>query len=119
MLQTNSTRQKDTIILSRMYGGKYIAENLGGEAINLLADDKGNNFIYINPYGYIDSKYDDRVSHVVLTRYIKDIGWEIIAVAEIDQQLIKFNGKKRGRCCKILRMSARERETRCSIITDR
>ena len=44
---------KDVIILNRMYVGDYLGENLGHEVINLIKDDNGNNYIYINHDGNI------------------------------------------------------------------
>lgn len=43
----------DVIILNRMYVGDYLGENLGHEVINLIKDDNGNNYIYINHDGNI------------------------------------------------------------------
>ena len=46
-----------TFVICRMYAGSYITSKMGGEIINLLHDDNGNNYVYVNPYGYIDKKY--------------------------------------------------------------
>ena len=46
------------IILSRMYAGDYLKENIGHEVINLFKSDNGNNYIYVNKDGKIDSKYN-------------------------------------------------------------
>lgn len=40
-----------TIVLNVMYNGKYLNQNMGHEVINLFKDDKGRNFLYLNPYG--------------------------------------------------------------------
>jgi hypothetical protein len=56
---------------------------MGGEIINLLHDDNGNNYIYVNPYGYINRKYDDTVEGVILTRLLKSGCFEVIGIAKI------------------------------------
>ena len=40
-----------------MYAGSYLNDNIGGEVINLLHDDKGNNYIFVGPYGFIDKLF--------------------------------------------------------------
>lgn len=48
--QTQETL-KESIILNRMYDGKYIHHNLGHEVINLFTEDKGRHYIYLNSDG--------------------------------------------------------------------
>ena len=79
-----------TFVICRMYAGSYITSKMGGEIINLLHDDNGNNYVYVNPYGYIDKKYDNTVEAVLLTRLHKSGCFEILGVAKIgkDGQLV-------------------------------
>lgn len=72
-----------TYVIARMYAGTYLNENLGGEAINLLHDDNGNNYIFVGPYGFIDSKYNDTVEGVILTRLTKAGCFEILGIAKV------------------------------------
>lgn len=70
-------------VIERMYAGSYISDKLGGEFINLLHDDHGNNYIFVSPHGFIDKKYDDKVETVILTRLVKDGCFEILGIAII------------------------------------
>ena len=72
-----------TYVIARMYAGTYLNENLGGEAINLLHDDNGNNYIFVGPYGFIDSKYNDTVEGIILTRLTKAGCFEILGIAKV------------------------------------
>lgn len=71
-----------TYVIARMYAGSYIDSKLGGEAINLLHDDHGNNYVFVGPYGFIDKKYDDTVEAVILTRLTKAGCFEILGIAK-------------------------------------
>lgn len=72
-----------TFVICRMYAGSYIEDKMGGEIINLLHDDNGNNYVYVNPYGYIDKKYNNTVEAVLLTRLLKSGCFEVLGVAKI------------------------------------
>ena len=72
-----------TYVIARMYAGTYLNENLGGEAINLLHDDNGNNYIFVGPYGFIDTKYNDSVEGIILTRLTKAGCFEILGIAKV------------------------------------
>ncbi len=82
MFTTNNTKLK-SFVICRMYAGKYISSNIGGEIINLLHDDNDNNYIYVNPYGYIAKEYDDTVDAVVLVRLLQKGCFEILGIAKI------------------------------------
>ena len=91
--KTNMTRY----VIARMYAGSYINEKLGGEAINLLHDDNGNNYIFVGPYGFIDQKYDDTVEGIILTRLTKAGCFEILGIAktskdsQVDRKSTRLN----------------------------
>lgn len=70
-------------IINRMYAGSYINDKLGGEFINLLHDDNNKNYIFINPSGFIDKKYDNKVEAIILTRIVKAGCFEILGIAKI------------------------------------
>ena len=38
-----------SFVICRMYAGTYITNKMGGEIINLLHDDNGNNYVYVTP----------------------------------------------------------------------
>ncbi len=75
-------KPSEVIILTRMYAGTYLEENIGHEIINLFKDDNGNNYIYINEDGRINAKYNDSVKAVFLVRYVETGVFEVIAKAE-------------------------------------
>lgn len=83
-----------TYVIARMYAGSYLNEKLGGEAINLLHDDNGNNYIFVGPYGFIDKKYDDTVEGIILTRLTKAGCFEILGITKTskDSQVTYQNG---------------------------
>ncbi|MCQ2555837.1 MAG: PD-(D/E)XK nuclease family protein [Clostridia bacterium] len=86
-----------TIVISRMYAGGYLNNNIGGEIINLLHDDFGNNYISTEPLGYIGEKYNDTVEAIVLTRLLKSGCFEILGIAKIgkDGQIVKVDNSLR------------------------
>ena len=61
---------KGTILLNRMYAGSYLQQgnNIGHEVINLIKDDKGDNYIYVNPLGTMHEEYytDEQMIDTVL-----------------------------------------------------
>ena len=70
---------QDTILINIMYTGDYTNKNIGHEIINLYKTDKGENYIYISPYGKLaDDKYGG-VSTVLLARPAEKGRLEIIA----------------------------------------
>lgn len=75
------------IILNRMYVGRYLEENIGHEVINLFKSDNGNNYIYINHDGKINSEYDNDVKAVLLVKYVEKGVMEVIAKAEELEQI--------------------------------
>lgn len=80
------------IILSRMYAGDYLKENIGHEVINLFKSDNGNNYIYVNKDGKIDSKYNNSVEAIILVKHVEKDVMEVVAKAqELEQVLYKSN----------------------------
>lgn len=82
----------EVIILSRMYVGSYLQNNIGHEVINLFKDDNGENYIYINEDGRINPKYNDSVKAVLLVKYVEKGVMEVIAKAEGLKQILYKTG---------------------------
>ena len=59
----------DVILLTRMYVGTYLQDNIGHEVINLFRSDNGNNYIYVNEDGKINPKYNDSVKATCTKNY--------------------------------------------------
>lgn len=78
----------DVIILTRMYAGGYLKDNIGHEVINLISDDKGRNYVYVNHDGIINEKYNDSVKAVLFVRHVEKGVLEIIAKAEGLKQVL-------------------------------
>lgn len=68
------------ILLNRMYVGKFLEKNIGHEIINLIKDDNGRNYIYINPYGSLEKKHKN-IETILLVRGINENTVEVIAKA--------------------------------------
>ena len=71
----------DTILINTMYTGKYTNENIGHEIINLYKTDKGENYIYISPYGTLADERYETIDAVLLARPAGKGRLEIIAKA--------------------------------------
>ncbi len=84
-----------SFVICRMYAGKYISTKMGGEIINLLHDDNDNNYVYVNPRGYIAKKYDNTVKGVLLVRLLQKGVFEVLGIARIGPigQLVYPKGK--------------------------
>lgn len=70
----------DTIIIERMYAGKYLSENIGHEIINTFKTDNGENYVYISPWGTINEK-SQNTKAVIFVRLINQHCYEVIGYA--------------------------------------
>lgn len=74
-----------SIIINRMYAGEYLTKGIGGgEVINLLHADDGNNYCFINPTGMLNPSYNDSVCAVVHTRLYEAGCFEVLGVSLIE-----------------------------------
>lgn len=71
------------ILLNRMYSGNYLTtgNNIGHEVINLFKCDNGKNYIYILSDGSVAKEHNDKISAVLLVRWIGNRSMEILAKA--------------------------------------
>jgi integrase len=87
---------KNVILLNNLFNGEYIKEKVGGEIINMYQSDNENYYVYINPYGNIEKKWDERIKYVIFIRTVKNGFVKIIGKAEIIEQVClnaKFDKK--------------------------
>ena len=77
----------NVIILNRMYAGDYIQDKIGHEVINLFKDDAGDNYIYVNHDGWINSEYDNSIDAILLVKSTEKGVMEVIAKAEQLEQI--------------------------------
>ena len=82
----------DVILLTRMYVGTYLQDNIGHEVINLFRSDNGNNYIYVNEDGKINPKYNDSVKAILLVKYVEKGVMEVVAKAEELRQILYKTG---------------------------
>ena len=94
------TDYEETIIIERMYAGGYLGDNIGHEIINTFKTDLGENYIYISPWGIINSK-NQNVKAVLLVRLINEHCYEIIGYASklslLLSQEAMLNAKRAGK----------------------
>ena len=71
-----------SIVLNVMYNGKYLNENMGHEVINLFKEDKGRNYLYLNPYGNFSSVKKGKVEKMLMVIPVpKKNMFEVVALA--------------------------------------
>lgn len=90
---------KDVILLNNLFNGEYIKDKVGGEIINMYQSDNGSYYVYVNPYGNIAKKWDNRIEYVLFIRSVGNKVVKIIAKAEIDTQInlnATFSKKETG-----------------------
>lgn len=56
------------VLINVMYTGDYTTENIGHEIINLYKTDKGENYIYISPWGKVADNKRDKIKEVIFAR---------------------------------------------------
>jgi hypothetical protein len=78
---------KDTILLNNLFNGEYIKEKVGGEIINIYQSDNGKYYIYVNPYGNVNKKWDNRIKHILFIRTVGNGVVKVIGKAEIKEQI--------------------------------
>lgn len=79
-LYTNQSEKKG-IVLNRMYTGSYLSSNLGHEVINMFQADNGKHYLYLNARGNFDKKTGEKISDMLLVRYVGENRLEILAWA--------------------------------------
>jgi hypothetical protein len=87
---------KNVILLNNLFNGEYIKEKVGGEIINLFQSDNGGYYVYINPYGNIEKKWDNKIKYVLFIRTVRNGFVKVIGKAEIEEQIClqaKFDRK--------------------------
>ena len=54
------------ILINKMFAGSYLDANIGHEVINLFKDDdRGDNYVYVCPHGYVGAKHQKVVEQVL------------------------------------------------------
>ena len=62
-----SNKEKNEILINKMYTGRYLKDNVGHEVINFYKDDNGDSYVYVMPYGGISSKHVEKIGWIFLT----------------------------------------------------
>jgi len=87
---------QDIILLNNLFNGEYIKEKVGGEIINMYQSDNNKYYIYVNPYGNISKKWDDRIKHILFIRSVGNGVVKVIGKAEIEEQISHNAIRKTG-----------------------
>ena len=80
-------RKQNVILLNNLFNGEYIKEKVGGEMINMYQSDNNNYYVYVNPYGNIEKRWDNRIKYVLFIRSVKNGFVKVIGKAEIKNQV--------------------------------
>jgi MAF protein len=78
----SSNKEKNGIVLNRMYVGDYLATNLGHEVINLFKADNGKHYIYLNATGNFSNVHSDKIGYMLFVKYHVDGAIEVIGMAK-------------------------------------
>lgn len=70
-----------TILMSFMFRGNYLRENLGHEIINVFKADNEKHYIYVNPHGHINDIDYGKTETILLVRYVGNNRVKIVAKA--------------------------------------
>lgn len=91
------SKNKNKIVINRLFAGGFWKENLGYEAINLISDDDGRNYVYLMPYGDYAAKHKDKILSVVFVKGLGAHELEVLGYAtDLEDEGIKLpNGYKR------------------------
>ena len=73
-------KNKDAIVLNRMYVGDYLSTNIGHEVINMFQADDDKHYLYLNAKGNFSSKGKD-VGTMLLVRGVRKARVEVVAMA--------------------------------------
>ena len=66
---TNSNTRSE-IVINRMFAGGFLSDHIGHEIVNMYKDDKGRNYIYIQPYGTYERSHHNCIEYVLMVRNI-------------------------------------------------
>ena len=83
------------ILLNKMYTGSFTttAIDIGHEIINFFKTDEGENYVYVVPYGGMDKKHNDQISHILFTGAQKDGKFEILAKVVGHEQIFRHGNR--------------------------
>lgn len=88
----NTKKEKDVILINNLFTGAYISkmENIGHEFINIYKSDNWSFYVYANPYGNIQQKWDGRIKYVLFVRAVlKQKKLQVVGYAEVEDQILK------------------------------
>ena len=74
--------ERTGIVLNRMYVGDYLSLNLGHEVINMFATEKGEHYLYLNPYGSFGKEHYGKIGYMLLVKYHSKDVFEVLGKAE-------------------------------------
>ncbi len=90
---------KNVILINNLFNGEYIENAVGGEIINMYQCDNDRYYVYINPYGNINKKWDNKIEYVLFTKSDANRMVKIISKAKIKKQISLNAIRKTGEGC--------------------
>lgn len=80
----------DEILLNRMYSGDYLKaeNNIGHEVINLIQEDHGRHYIYVNSSGSYHVKHKGKIKYILLAQLVPgQHAVEVLAKAKVGTEI--------------------------------
>lgn len=62
--------QRDEIVLNRVFAGGFLDDHIGHEIVNMYKDDRGRNYVYIQPYGTYQASHHGKIGAVLMVRSV-------------------------------------------------
>lgn len=87
------------IVLNKIFAGSFLDYNLGHELINFIKDDKGQRYVYLNPWGERSEKAAEETEyafHIIESSSNKKEGdYELVAISKIDKNVDTIYNKNK------------------------
>lgn len=89
MTKSEIKEPKEEILINKMYSGYNLDKMLGHEAINLVTDDKGNNYIYVLSNGSYGKIHYGKIKQIFLIRSISEICSQVLGVTSDFESILE------------------------------
>lgn len=73
--------KSDLVAINKLFVGGWWKNNLGYESINLISDDKGDNYVYLMPYGDYANKHMGKIKAVIFVKGLNAHELEVLGYA--------------------------------------
>ncbi|MGV2393009.1 UNVERIFIED_CONTAM: hypothetical protein O8I53_08605 [Campylobacter lari] len=69
MFKNEENKENKIILLSKLFTGSYLKNELGGECINFVKFDNNKRYLFIPPHGRVDIEKINKISYIVFINY--------------------------------------------------